>query len=71
VLETSVHHTGARRFAVDMAGEALGGLRSITLGEIGGKSRGSHWSARFSSKGSPSPRNREPGRVFDAAPSRT
>jgi hypothetical protein len=39
----TVHLIGTRRSAVDVASEALGGLRSITLGEIGGKSRGSRW----------------------------
>ena len=39
----TVHLIGTRRSAVDVASEALGGLRSINLGEIGGKSRGSRW----------------------------
>jgi hypothetical protein len=37
MLDASVHLTGARRSAVDVASEALGGLRAINLGEIVGK----------------------------------
>jgi hypothetical protein len=43
VLETSVYLTRARQSTVNVASEILGGLRSINLGEIGGKSRESHW----------------------------
>jgi hypothetical protein len=43
MLETSVRLNGARRSAVNVASEALDGLRSINLGEIGGKFQESHW----------------------------